>query len=203
MAKILSIDFDYFIDASNLEREIYFPRGGDEIPSEQLKTIWQMKHAQYSQLPKIGVIEQFYTMKNYLMLLEIKKDNFYNSDSHKNIKKLIDTIPKSSQLSIVNVDFHHDYYHYYSGGQYLNCGNWLRRVVEERPNTLVKWIRREDSQIYSLEGEFPFQHTTDLTSVLSEGYDYIFICRSPEWSPPHLGKRYDELVRAALDSQIA
>lgn len=95
MAKILSIDFDYFIDASNLEREIYFPRGGDEIPSEQLETIWQMKHAQYSQLPKIGVIEQFYTMKNYLRLLEIKKDNFYNSDSHKNIKKLIDRILKN------------------------------------------------------------------------------------------------------------
>ena len=33
MVRILSIDCDYFIAASAQERDLYFPRGGDEIPT--------------------------------------------------------------------------------------------------------------------------------------------------------------------------
>ena len=117
-------------------------------------------------------------MKNFLALSRVGRGRLFTSDTHKSIKRLIDAVPKRQPVSIVNIDFHHDYYHFFRGGNYLNCGNWLRRVLEERPETRVKWIRREDSQIHSLEGEVPFEHTTELQSIFHRYYDLVFICRS-------------------------
>jgi len=69
--------------------------------------------------------------------LKIPKENFMKADSHKYIKSIIEKLPEKSQFKIVNIDFHHDYYHYYRGNDYYNCGNWLRRVLEERPDAKV------------------------------------------------------------------
>ncbi|WFA09004.1 hypothetical protein [Tissierella sp. Yu-01] len=97
-------------------------------------------------------------------------------------------------LKVVNIDFHHDYYHYFMGGDIYNCGNWLRRLVEDRPETKVKWIRREDSQISSLEGDFPFENTTNIKVLELDKFEYIFICKSPEWTPPHLDIKFNEFI---------
>ncbi|NLK29145.1 MAG: hypothetical protein GX306_12530 [Clostridiales bacterium] len=203
MVGILSIDFDYFIDASSAERDLYFPVGSDEIPKDRLKSMWKERYLKYPKLKEVGVIDEYYFLKNFLHLLNIHKKHFYKADTHKYIKKLIDIIPWKNQLRIVNIDFHHDYYHYYTGGDNYNCGNWLRRLIEERPNTKVRWIRRKDSQINSLEGEFPFEHTTDIKSIANETFDYVFICRSPEWSPPHLRDKFEELARAVIRPKTA
>ena len=196
MVGILSIDFDYFIDITSEERDLYFPKGNDGISKANLKLMWKERYLRHPKLRDVGVIKDYYILKEFLALSNIHKNKFHVADSHKSIRKIIDRIPWSSQLKIVNIDFHHDYYHYYSGGDNFNCGNWLRRIIEERPNTKVKWVRREDSQIYSLEGEFPFENTTDIGPIFEENFDYIFICRSPEWSPPHLTSKFEELVRS-------
>lgn len=194
MIGILSIDFDYFIDASSEERDMLFPQGADEIPPEQLMSSWNEMYIKYPEMKKLGVIRDFYIMKDFLSSLHISKKNFVKADSHKYIKRMIYTIPVSLQLRIVNIDFHHDYYHYYTGNDSCNCGNWLRKLVEERPNTMVKWIRRTDSQTVCLDGEIPFEHTDDIKSIFKEKFDYVFMCRSPEWSPPHLTDKYNELA---------
>lgn len=201
MVGILSVDFDYFIDCSSEERDLYFPSGNDEVPKDELDLIWKERYERYPNLIDLGVINDYYVFKNYLLLSNVPNWNIYVSDSHKYIKKVIDKIPKKLPLMIVNIDFHHDYYHYYRGNDKLNCGNWLRRVVEERPNIKVIWIRREDSQTISLEGEFPFEHTTDIKIIFKEDFDYIFICRSPEWSPPHLRGRFNELVSSVYNGK--
>jgi len=191
---ILSIDFDYFIDASSQVRDMYFLDVSDEIPSNRLQSMWEERYLKYPEIKKIGVIDNYYLVKSFLMELSIPKENFIKADSHKFIKNIIERIPRKLQLMIVNIDFHHDYYHYFRGSDYYNCGNWLRRVVEERPDTKVKWIRRKDSQIYCLDGEFPFEHTEDIKSIYREKFDYVFICRSPEWSPTVLNDKFEELV---------
>ena len=126
MVGVLSIDFDYFIAASTADRDLYFPHGGDEIPMDKLRAIWKERYLQYPQLREIGIIGEFYAVKNFLLLTNIKKENFFRSNNHKSIKVIIDAVPKQSQLRIVNIDFHHDFYHYYNSGNYCNCGNWLR-----------------------------------------------------------------------------
>lgn len=194
MIGILSIDFDYFINASSQERDTYFPNGSDEIPYRKLQSMWEERYIRYPELKKIGVIDDFYFLKKFLMELKIPNENFFKTDNHKYIKNIIDRISRRFQLMIVNIDFHHDYYHYYKGSHHCNCGNWLRRVIEERPETKVKWIRRKDSQIYSLDGMFPFEHTEDIKTIYNENYDYVFLCRSPEWSPTHLNNKFEELA---------
>lgn len=194
MAGVLSIDFDYFINASSQERDKYFPHGGDGIPDIKLQSMWEERYLRYPELKKVGVTDDFYFLKKYLMGLNIPKENFIKVDNHKYIKNVIDRLPGTLQLMIVNIDFHHDYYHYYTGHDKLNCGNWVRRVLEERPNTRVKWIRRTDSQICSLDGEVPFEHTDDIKVIGNECFDYVFLCRSPEWCLPHLMNRFEELA---------
>lgn len=195
---ILSIDFDYFINASSQERDIYFLNGSDEIPGNKLLSMWKERYLKYPELKRVGVIDDFYLIKDFLMELKIPKENFLIADNHKYIKKIIDRLPRKKQLKIVNIDYHHDYYHYYKGSDNCNCGNWLRRVIEERPDTAVKWIRRKDSQIYSLDGIVPFEHTEDIKDIYNEHFDYVFLCRSPEWSPTHLSYKFDELASSVL-----
>lgn len=195
MIGILSIDFDYFIDVSSQERDIYFPKGSDELSDDELQSMWEEIYSRYPELKKAGVIDDFYFLKNFFKELKIQEEKFIKADNHKSIKNIIiDRIPGIFQLKIVNIDFHHDYYHYYKGNDYCNCGNWLRRVVEERPDTKVKWIRRKDSQLYSLDGIFPFEHTDNIKTIRNEKFDYVFLCRSPEWSPLHLKNKYEELA---------
>jgi hypothetical protein len=196
MVGVLSIDFDYFIDVTAKERAIYFPKGNDEVPKEMLEEMWKERYLKYPALKEAGLIEEYYKMKGFLRLLHVDKEKFICSDTHKDIARIINRIPCSLKVKLVNVDFHHDYYNFYTGGNRLNCGNWLRRVIEMRRNTEVIWIRRADSQTCSLEGEFPFKHTTDLELIFRERYDYVFLCRSPEWSPPHLSKYFEELAFA-------
>lgn len=203
MVGILSIDFDYFLDVSSEERDKYFPDGSDEIPKDKLESMWEERYLKYPKLRKVGVIKEYNLLKNYLLTLNIHNENFYKAETHKDIRNLINKIPRNIQLYIVNIDFHHDYYHYYRGGDIYNCGNWLRRLVEERPDTKVKWVRRKDSQLYSLEGIFPFAHTADIKAIFNEKFDYIFICKSPEWSPPHLNSKYEELSHFILKGKIA
>jgi hypothetical protein len=193
---VLSIDFDYFIDASSKEREMYFHNVNDEMDSNKVQAFWKASYLQHPELKKVGVIEDFYYVLNRLRKMDIPVGNMLKADSHKSIMDLIDSIPKSQQLMIVNIDFHHDYYHYYTGNDKVNCGNWLRRVVEERPDTKVQWIRREDSQLYSLDGKFPFEHTEDIKVIHNKNFDYVFICSSPEWSPPHLKDKFHQLSAA-------
>lgn len=194
MVGILSIDFDYFIDASSRERDLYFPDGYDEIPVNMLQVMWEERYLKYPKLRNIGVIEDYYFLKRYLSGLRIPGEKLVKADNHKYIKNLIDQLPETERLMLVNIDFHHDFYHYYKGSDICNCGNWLRRVMEERPNTKVKWIRRKDSQIYSLDGAVPFEHTEEIQAIKNMKFDYVFLCRSPEWSPLHLSNRFEDLV---------
>jgi hypothetical protein len=194
VVRILSIDFDYFIDASAAERDLYFPDGCEEVDSDKLKAIWEERYLKYPKLKQVGVIEDFNFIRKYLLGLKIPRDNFIEADNHKVIKGLIDALPTVSPIYIVNIDFHHDYYHYYKGKDNCNCGNWLRRVTEERPDTRVLWIRRRDSQVMCLDGAFPYEHGCDIKIIHNESFDYAFLCRSPEWSPPHLICKYEELV---------
>ena len=65
-----------------------------------------------SELKQVGVIDDYYFEK-LSKELENSKENFLKVDNHKYIKSIIDRIPTKLKLKIVNIDFHHDYYHYY------------------------------------------------------------------------------------------
>lgn len=195
--KILSIDFDYFIDTDIKTRNDKFPNGLDEAPEEFCKQMWNDAYENFPEIKTIGVHKHYYAVCHYLRHPKYKLGkNVFIADSHKEIKNLIDTIPMNTPINMINIDFHHDYYHYFSGGNEYNCGNWARKLQEERPNARYLWIRRKDSDTRTIVGEVPCRHNTKLVSTLSYfDADYVFICNSPEWTPPHLLKHYLDMIQ--------
>ena len=189
MIKVLSIDFDYFIDVTSEDRDRLFPRNtlGGNLEEEWVKAI-----KLHPEILDIGVIENLDKLGLYLSK-NSKKSIIEVSENHSDICNMLNKIPDIEVMEIVNVDFHHDYYHA-NIMEGVNSSNWLRVLKERRPNTKINWVRREDSQLESLDGVFPYSHICNIDNFLKEKYDYIFICFSPEWTPPHLRIKYSNLL---------
>ena len=187
MKRILSIDFDYFIDTDLDTRNLKFPDGEDEMPKEELENLWNYFYNKYPEIADIGVIKPFFTFCEDLTNLH--RGAVYVAESHKEIARFFPVLETEKHLEVVNIDFHHDNY---AGRGKIDCSNWVRHLKDLIPNAHIKWIRREDSETASLFGDFPYEHTEDLT--LEGQFDYIFVCFSPEWTPPHLRTYYDALI---------
>lgn len=187
--RILSIDFDYFIDTDVDTRNDKFPDGMDVKPKDRLERDWKEFIHEYKEIKRIGVIDNYKTCCDFLCMLQSGK--VLISDTHKDIAKLFPLINPKSDLEVINIDFHHD--NYISSINKVDCANWVRHLMYAFPNTEFTWIRREDSELNSLLGNFPYFHTRDF--VLEGEFDYIFICFSPEWTPPHLRAQYKNLCK--------
>lgn len=204
--KILSIDWDYFIDCTSRERAILFPDGGNEYISPALQMfIWESHYStpdfQRSYVGK-SLEEIKVREKDFNAVLKIIK-GFKGTVppavaiSHRFIYPLImeNSSPETS-IELYNVDFHHDRYFYRDPDKgEVNCGNWVNYVLENRPNTKYYWIKREDSEEESLGGKVDYIPATveDLKEI---DFDAIFLCRSDCWSPPHLDTYFNVLARA-------
>lgn len=189
--RILSIDFDYFIDTDIDTRNNKFPDGIDEKTEKELVREWGIMYDKYPEIHSIGVIEDFNKCCEELSNLETGK--VLISNSHKDIAKLFPLIDPQDKLEVIHIDFHHD--NYISSGSKLDCANWVRHLMQLRyENTRIEWIRRNDSETVSLEGVFPYYTTRDFR--IDGEYDYIFICLSPEWTPPHLIILFEELCKS-------
>lgn len=189
--RILSIDFDYFIDTDIDTRNTKFPDGVDEKPTTELIDEWNIMYTKYPEIKDIGVIEDFIACKGNLSMLRFGK--VLISNSHKDIAKLFPLIDPEDKLEVIHIDFHHD--NYISGGDKVDCANWVRHLMQLRGNnTRIEWIRRNDSETTSLEGVFPYYTHRDF--IIDGEYDYIFLCFSPEWTPPHLAHYFNELCKS-------
>lgn len=191
--RILSIDFDYFIDATMETREMCFPDGHDNLSPAMTKFLWDRRYDFHDNLKDIGVIEDYDKMCKFLRNLGSYDVLF--ADSHKEIEKFFEDIKPYEDLELINIDFHHDMY--VTGGDTLDCGNWLRFLVDLKPDAKITWVRREDSDVESLSGTFPYYHTTDISEVQGE-FDVVFVCFSSPWTPPHLHDKFIEMCENLL-----
>lgn len=183
--RILSIDFDYFIDTSIEVRNECFPDGHDNLSPAITRFVWDSRYEFHDNLKDIGLIKDYDKMCEFLK--NLKGGRVLFADSHREIEKFFSEIKADEELELINIDFHHDMY--VTGGNTLDCGNWLRFLVDLKPDAKITWVRREDSDIESLSGDFPYYHTTDISEVQGE-FDLIFVCFSSPWTPPHLYTDY-------------
>lgn len=192
--RILSIDFDFFIDADLYTRENMFPDGVDEKPREELKKEWDYFYKKYPHIKDLGVIFSHAIMCHSLS--KLTRGIVLISESHKDIALILERLSMGDDVEVINYDFHHD--NYISGGMYIDCANWVRHLMNFRPDTKFEWRHRIDSEITSLMGDFPYNKTLceDIFTDIEGEFDYIFICFSPEWTPPHLRTKYVELCRS-------
>lgn len=202
--KVLSIDYDFFLDTTIDVRNNKFPDGADDMNNDRLKQLWLEAYEKYPEIYEIKLLPSYYKLLNFLADsdYELNKNVFFGR-SHKEVAKYIVGRGLDTFIDITNVDFHHDYYNYFTPGDkgVYNCGNWLRKFYEEDRkgiNTNITWIRSKDSDIRTLGGEFPHTMKRQLARKLTQDYDFIFICLSPEWVPTHLKGGYSALINAVM-----
>lgn len=195
MNSILSIDFDYFINVSAKDREYLFPSDISEtMSSKEIDKLWEECYKEHPEIYDIGLVDNFRFMWDYLHYLVSECGSSLlclNTDSHAYAYDFVKGFISRGDVHITNIDFHHDYYFMYGGR--VTRANWLMKACSDFNIKDVLWIAREDSEVTSLGGDFPYPYTTDISKIKNR-YDGVFICFSPEWTPPHLRKYYDYMA---------
>lgn len=195
--KVLSIDWDFFIKATNSERCMLFPDGGrEDLPKSIKSLIWQgLYGSNRKELESIGVVNLFkrfrFDIARSIRNYHPKKIVICESHKHiyKYIKDLMDT-GKFLSIDLLNVDFHHDCF---TDKGEVDCGNWLYHVMNEYDGN-YRWLSRKDSFISSEHPVGNLKRVKQYRSIQDEKFDLVYICRSDMWSPPHLDKSFYDLV---------
>lgn len=195
---VLSLDWDFFINADMYTRCNLFPDCPNEGYPDQLKEIIWLSRYQSLELEKIDVRKDCIKEIHALMC-----NAFFNpisvlvADSHKHcydfVCQVYDTIGFSG-INLTNVDFHHDMY---LNGQDVDCGNWLYKLYRKYDDKIdITWIHHPDSDTtFEHLDEGKIQLTTDIKKIHSYNWDIVFICRSSMWSPPHLDNDFVDLFK--------
>lgn len=213
--RVLSIDWDYFVNATLNERLEMFPDGGNEnLPDGISKFVWSTRYATYPQLRGIEVdvdaldILKGFISKNYCKAVVV-------DDSHRGIWDAIVNhyqYKSHRSLDLINIDFHHDMYE--NDLRLVDCGNWVNCLFEatdKRGNRKLRdksshyyWIAREDSDDNISEEcqRLGYMSKKDISFLKTlEGFecDLLFICRSGIWSPPHLDDEFINFYDWCID----
>ena len=210
--RVLSIDWDYYVKATLEQRVRLFPDG--HVWSLPLEAhIWATHYSktvgrEEPELPQIGVYHR--DMNSTITALQRlclhpgrgHRKLVCIAHNHDSIyKAVMDTLmqyfsDKDVALRIVNIDFHHDVY----SNQALDAGNWVYHFWEkDKENFEYKWVRRPTSDME--HSVIPLPKTSySLSKALSEDYDFIFICKSGLWSPPHLDNCFKLLCAPVLEA---
>lgn len=203
---VLSIDWDYFIDCSIAERHSLFPDGGNENISLDLSNIiWYTRYSETIAKKNYGLVarniqdisvleDDFDFIKNNITQNMSYFTVIQFADSHSAIYNFLKQyISDDDSLDIYNIDHHCDYYNI---GNSLNCGNWINKLDADNNIDSLTWIANKDSDLKVDNSSLncTVSICTDLKKSLPADieWDFIFICRSSVWSPPHLDKRFNE-----------
>lgn len=201
---VLSIDWDYFIDADYLTRNILFPDTCNENYSNELQSvIWSNLYANEPNLADIKTkkVEAAVTRKEILNQIS-NIETIMITDSHRYafdlVHELYDT-GKFDGLHILNIDFHHDIYD--NSDEIVDCGNWLKHLILgiKSENNLFQWICQTDSSFDENDKVYQkLEISHDIRKIYEYKWDALFICRSGMWSPPHLDAQFLKLVKPIM-----
>ena len=209
---VLSIDWDYFIDATLEQRMTLFPDGNDTLGSELNKIIWQSRYAENEELSRIKYDEEaFNGMMDYLYRVRKNYKSPYVkvmiTNSHKHIYDFVTkNSDKDRPIRMFHIDYHTDSYGFQAE---LDCGNWvdhLNKYLYDRARkfSTIQWLGREDSE--AIIGSPKLLQQTEIDGCIErtvdkffhgEIPDLIFICKSNPWSPPHLDSYFDKMFGIA------
>lgn len=206
MRRILSIDWDYFNDADLNTRMELFPRALDLDPIKSTVR-WMQPYFDHQELLQIGIKRDQLERLTYY----IKSDPFcdpipvYIGCSHKYcynfVKKFFNLEP---EIEIVNIDYHDDIGD--PNEKDLLAENWVTKLIFHRDTfgkkTSYKWC--PDGMDYVNYTNFPdalkVPIIVDYEYCFNHYYDGIFVCRSDDWSPPHLDEAFNVFVNSLKDN---
>lgn len=183
---ILSIDFDYFNDVDSKTLMMHYPDGID-LPEELSSFIWANHYANpYSEKELLNVkikqdkldelISYIKTINNKIPVMiassHVKIYNFIHKHCNMN-----------DNLNIINIDMHHDMFD--AVPNKIHCGNWLKVIKSEYKTVNTTWICNPVS-LETMNKPDINTIIDDLTGLKNIDFDMIFLCRSDNWTAPHL-----------------
>lgn len=196
---ILSVDFDYFIKASD-KAQILFPDGGAEFSFIDDFFVWMSAYGTSMMCGDPLISETSVDTKALRRVSDIIKKNVAAgnramiADSHRHAYDFIRKYGDSENV-IYNIDYHHDCF--LTQSNEVHCGNWMRKLMEKGLAKNAYWIKRRNSS----HKDKPKAVSALPFSKLPETYDLIFVCRSGWWTPPHLDTYFVEYLADPLLKQ--
>lgn len=205
--KVLSIDFDFFQDVDAYTMVSNYPDGVDAATFLS-SLIWTGHYVKKPRdtttlLDSVKINEELY--HQIVRIIRNQEDSttpVMVMNSHAHIYQLIkERYPEyrdcyNGELFIDHIDMHHDFE---NNNKEPDCGNWVSKVLELFPDAHIRWFAREVGvDIYKIEPEKLKPYAFDLKDILEEQYDFIFLCRSDNWLPPHLDCYFDDLYQEIL-----
>lgn len=196
--KVLSIDWDYFVDCPIDFKAANFPDGGNEnLPEFVLDQVWMTRYGQCSKLKDVKMdISEMAKLRMMLKKIVNQYTTVVIADSHKDIYKYLEELRQTNfPMDLYNIDFHHDVYDFQDDN--VDCGNWLRLFMNAEnghDRDTFTWIRREDSEL-SRNEIIDDNSCVGIPRDISTPFQLIFLCRSGVWSPPHLDREFLSLCR--------
>jgi len=192
---ILSIDWDYFFP-DNFVFDWQF-QDNNKIYCE---IIWPIRWSNRNLFDHKIIAKDIYhpdlqLLNGFLdkILINSYPSMLVISDTHVDIKTLIDAFPKSN---IYNFDQHHDIYY---GNELpkkesqLNCGNWVGCLLNQIKSYHLfypPWRKTNPEH----KGKLLY---TEVSYSIPEDppvFDAIFICRSSPWTPPWSDHKWIEFI---------
>lgn len=189
MIKILSIDWDYFMDTDINTRLSCFPDGGVEYNLKLSNMIWANYYIKNirKKIESVKLSQDFLYLIEWIRKNDLSNAKFYLSPSHVSILNMIENENIKEEIDLINIDFHHDTYNH---SKERNCGNWLDVLCKDY-KVNAKWLRHKDSDLLGKKEDV--KELLDIKIINDFQPDYIFLCKSYPWAPPHLDKYFEDL----------
>lgn len=195
---ILSIDFDYFQQTDEETAKSNYPDGHDLNP--ELSAICWSDHYRNERYPirDITVNQKEIDALKSLLLNQRDVKECMIALSHVSIYNFITSKAESEKLlHITNIDMHHDMF---NNNKTLDCGNWLSHISKQYKLALEWVVNPISESCYGLDERFSNILFHTIKDLKNQQYQYIFLCRSDMWTPPHLDRNFDELKQFFIEN---
>ena len=204
--RILSIDFDYFQNVSQETLQAY-PDGVD-VSTGLSEYTWGSHYASNgNELSKVTIREEELQLLKDLLLQQDRDIPVVVMQSHKGIYDFVHYIAdEGDYLEICNIDMHHDFI---NDNDEPDCGNWCGFLAREYEDFSMQWICNPVSkEMYSISDSSDSKVKQLLAEELPETiraigknnaydciFDAVYLCRSDNWSVPHLDSYFTDLCQ--------
>ncbi|MCH5303539.1 MAG: hypothetical protein J1E41_01630 [Ruminococcus sp.] len=191
--KVLSIDFDFFQNVT--QRQLYAYPDGIDLAPELSDIVWGVKYMENGDLLRQINIDKT-LLFSMIDIISNQKPGIpvMIANSHVHAHDFILKHCNDRKVSLINVDLHHDII---SKNKKLDCGNWIKHLIDKSIIAKARWIGREIStEMYGFTDEdVKKMHLRyDFAEIESTQFDAVFLCRSDPWTPPHLDKYFNSLL---------
>lgn len=124
-------------------------------------------------------------LKFYIEIIpKIDTKNILFSQIHANIWYVLNPLfMKKEPVNIISIDHHHDIEFEDKVKDGLQSSNWLGYYFQKR-NFIQEayWVNNADSLSYCVGQDDLLTVTKDLSDVLFNKFDYLFVCESPQYT---------------------